>query len=108
MSSIRDWQMIHEQVRKQAERALDELCEQLRAEFVVPYCDRRGYRFTAGLGSWSFDRPNGPPERRQIGGWNDELLPKTLREVLRMDYFTDNNDLGSMMEDYTPPNWKGA
>lgn len=105
--TLRDYKLALNELQKQTDRALDALCDAIRAEYVVPYCDRHGYRFTAGMGSWSFTRSNGPEYRQHIGSWNDELLPKALRTVLQLDHFTSNNDLGSMMQDYTPPNWKG-
>lgn len=98
---------ILEQIQADAIRKQDNLIAAVRAELLVPYCNRAGLRFTAGMGSWSFDKPNRygstdwfsynePPPR----------IPKTLLAFLRQHAIDCNNDLGSLMQDYTPPNYR--
>ena len=87
--------------REQAryEKAVDALIDAARTKYVIPYCERTGRKFVAGMGGWSFHADDG---RTNISGWNADTLPKRLREVLETDYGMHRNDCGSMMQDYTP------
>jgi hypothetical protein len=88
---------------EQCAAACDAAMASARRKYVVPFCDKHACRFTAGMGSWSFD--GGGVE--QIGGWNSEDLPQRLRAILQTEYpLNRGQDCGSMMQDYTPKNYK--
>lgn len=89
--------------REQAryEKAVDALIDAARTKYVIPYCERTGREFVAGMGGWGFHGAN-DSANDTISGWNSDRLPKRLREVLETDYGMHQNDCGSMMEDYKP------
>lgn len=94
-------------IAEQAGKQADALITQVRRELLIPYCDRTGLRFTAGMGSWSFDKKG-----ITYGSWDADFppprVPKRLYEFLQSGYPTNPhyNDCGSMMLDYTPLSWK--
>jgi hypothetical protein len=82
---------------------IDQLAAQVRAEHVIPFCDRKGWEFSAGMGSWSFHDKRG----RVYSDWDNSVgIPKRLRDMLRQDTFLHNNSLGSLMESYRPKGFK--
>ena len=95
-----------DRARRDADIWQDRVAVQARKDLVIPFCEKHGYKFVAGMGSWSFHREHGSEQRKQIGSWNEDLLPKRLREVLQLDAIDCNNSLGSLMPDYTPKNWR--
>ncbi len=88
----------------------DTIIAQVRAKYVIPYCDRYGLRFTAGMGSWSFDNGKTGYYEIHIGGWsNPHELPKRIWDCLNRSLPSNpGQDLGSVMEDYTPKNYRKA
>ena len=93
-----------ESLRASFEAQVDILLEKAQRDYVKPFCDKHNAKFIAGMGSFSFVFASG---KEDISGWNDDLLPKDLREVLQAAYpLNDRQGCGSMMPDYTPPNWK--
>jgi hypothetical protein len=88
--------------------ALDAIGADVWRELLIPFCERRGWRFRSGMGSWNFDAPRGNPP----ASWWDQadirrVLGARLSDALRIDYGT-NNDLGSTIEEYTPTTWSDA
>lgn len=68
--------------------------DDIRTRIVIPYCERTGMRFKAGMGSWSFDHPT-------KGYQFNEDAPKYVREPLG-DELLSRQDIGSVILDYTP------
>jgi hypothetical protein len=99
-----------ERIMEEANARQDAVIAEVRRTLLIPFCDRKGWRFTAGMGSWSFDFSKPVNFADSLGGWDQEeckrLIPKQLLEFLQTDATTCNNDLGSLMEDYTPSNYK--
>lgn len=96
-----------DKIEHRAAAEVDKVIEQARLDLIIPYCNRYGMRFTAGMGSWSFDKKG-----QYLGDWLDRAdfprMSNALWEFLRAPYpFNRMNDLGSMTPDYTPLNWKG-
>lgn len=85
-----------------AERAEAVAIEAARAKYVVPFCDRTGYRLSAGMGSWSFHRDTGPEWLRQLGHDDKVSIPARVYAVMTAAVINRYNDAGSLMEDYTP------
>jgi hypothetical protein len=82
---------------------LNEIGEQVRRELIIPFCDRTGYQFSAGMGSWSFHK-----DGKMLSDWDDSNvgngvkgLPKKIYDALHAETLF-NNDLGSLIEDYKP------
>lgn len=96
-------------ISDEAQKKADALIAHVRETLLIPYCNRTGLRFTAGMGSWSFDKKG-----VTYGDWDEDFPPpkisKTLYDFLKSGYPTNSNynDCGSMMLDYAPPNWKDA
>lgn len=80
------------------DREITKLINDAHAKHVVPYCDKKGYAFTAGMGGFSFDDGKGRYLDR------DEL-PKRLRAVVSAELLYQANDAGSLMPDYRPENY---
>ena len=66
--------------------------------YVIPFCDKKGWRFTAGMGGFSFNDKDG----RYV---EHDRLPKRLLAVLEGELLGRNN-AGALMDDYTPTNYK--
>jgi hypothetical protein len=79
--------------------AAQEMIAQIRTQHVIPYCDRENVSFRGGMGTWCFWTAKGD----QI--WNEDL-PLTLYDILNTDLHTSRCNVGAMMEDYTPQNFK--
>lgn len=101
----------HEAILAESNRQQEELIATARQKLLIPYCNRTGQRFSAGMGTWVFFRklPNG--QEQQVGGFDDhsaaaKRIPKTLRSFLEAESGLCRNDLGALMEDYTPPNYE--
>lgn len=100
-----------DRIALQAEKELAKLIAEARAKYVVPFCDKHGCRFSAGMGSWSFhggDLPHGGYwDEGYLSGSAAERIPKRLYAVLSAEYpLNRNNDCGSLMESYTPANYR--
>ena len=81
---------------------LDSEIARIQRETIIPFCDKHGYRFIAGMGTWNFTHKT----RESIGGWNSDELPARILSTLRIEYpLNRGQDIGSMMPDYTPPNF---
>lgn len=97
-------------LRAQTEKSEERLIAEARAALLIPFCDRTGFRFTAGMGTWSFDKKDKRGHSVDIAGWDTpslKRLPAGLLAFLQSDSVCyRNNDLGSLMEDYTPKGWK--
>lgn len=88
---------------RECERKCDVAIEYARKKYVIPFCEKHGCKFIAGMGSWSFHGGS----IGQMGGWCDDRLPKRLLAVLRNEHpLNHNNDCGSLMADYVPTNYK--
>lgn len=97
-----------EAARAEADKVMQAVIDQVRIDLLIPYCNRTKLRFTAGMGSWSFDKANLWKTEQVYWGRCDKLpgrIPSTLYDFLHEDAVTSQNDLGSLMEDYTPPGW---
>ncbi|QPZ53291.1 hypothetical protein AchV4_0058 [Achromobacter phage vB_AchrS_AchV4] len=71
------------------------LAADVRAGFVIPHCDAHGLRFVAGMGGWAFYGQDGEP-------LDDARLPKRIAHALGLPTANPANDLGSLVDDYTP------
>lgn len=73
-------------------KAVHEIADDAREQYVVPYCDRTGKRFlSGGNGDWCF------------GDGELNEAPKQVKAVLSLTPFgMETIDLGACMEGYTP------
>lgn len=96
-----------EAIAERVDREQDALIAAVRNDLLVPFCNRTGMRFTAGMGSWSFDKLDRYGFRQYLH-FGDPIpgIPKTLSDFLHKDALLSRNDLGSLMQDYTPPNYR--
>jgi hypothetical protein len=98
--SKRDFQLLYLAAHQQVHALEDGLCNMIRTDVLVPFCERKGWRFSAGMGSWSVIRPTGDYI-------DNESLPKVLRYMLCAPSLANPvQQLGSMIEGYTPTTWK--
>jgi hypothetical protein len=92
------------------DKELEQVCNAVRADLLIPFCDRHALKFTAGMGSWGFDHPNGGTYGGMYGGtygWPSRAkLPKRLRDALELDAVSSRNDIGSLVADYTSPGYR--
>jgi len=99
----------------QASKALDVIasdCEQrvtvlldsIRRELVIPFCERKGMKFSAGMGSWDFHTKD---HRKVMSPIERNGLPFIIFNTLRLEYPLNPTvqDIGSMMQGYTPRAW---
>lgn len=89
------------EARLTLEQAEGSICEQARQQHVIPFCDKTGFRFLAGMGGWSFqkaDRRIDSGAESNAGLWR---LPKGLRSALDAE-LSNGQCAGSIMRDYTP------
>lgn len=90
-------------IANRAALEIDRVIEDIRAKYVIPYCDKHNLHFVAGMGTWSFTKPMG----YSVGGWNADELPKRLRDALTIEYpLNKGQDIGSLMMDYKPANFR--
>jgi hypothetical protein len=85
------------------DKDIQRICAEARTKYVIPYCDKHNLMFGAGMGSWCFHDEEG----QQYGaenGWQ-EPIPKRLLAILETELLY-RNDLGSLIEDYTPHGFK--
>lgn len=94
-----------ETIRLAAERQEEALIESIRTDLLVPFCDRVGAKFTSGMGTWMFRRGKSTQHSFEHDGpfWG---MSRMLYTLLHAESAYCNNDLGSMMEDYTPASYK--
>lgn len=72
----------------------------VRTKYVVPFCDRHGCVFKAGMGGWQFQWPDG--RRATDGDGSAFRLPSRLASALKIKVFYGANSLGTIIEDYAP------
>lgn len=98
-----------DRIRADADKRTEAVIASARLALLVPYCERTGMRFTAGMGTWSFDYWDRYGTHQFISDW-DELktkrIPRGLYNFLCELDVTSRNDLGAVMEDYTPSTYK--
>ena len=80
------------------DRALEKLALQVQKEVVIPYCRKRGLRFSAGMGTWTFRYKNGKSANRSIH--------KNIRNLLNCQRGHWQVPLGSLMEDFDPSEYR--
>ena len=80
--------------------AIDAIAVDVIEKYVKPFCDKHGYKFCCGMGSWNFDDSKG----KQV---DDSRLPTWLVELLEWDVGgTLRVGIGSWTGcDYTPPTY---
>jgi hypothetical protein len=87
--------------------AIDAAATQARTLHVIPFCNRHGWKFIAGMGTWSFRDSAG----EHHGTWeiDNEAAGRSFYGVRLWDALTaetiGGQDLGSLIEDYTPPGY---
>jgi hypothetical protein len=84
-----------------AERAEQVAVDAARVKYVIPFCDRTGYRLSAGMGSWSFHRDTGPQWSHMLNYHDEKHIPARVYAVMTAET-SNGQDAGSMMQDYTP------
>ena len=102
---MRNVQRKLDELRDEMARDVDALAEKVRAELVIPFCDKHSLKFVAGMGTWLFFTADGD----QFGSgydWTESRagkirMSKTLRDALSADVYYCQNDLGSLIPDYT-------
>jgi len=91
-----------------AVRKEQELCERIRTELVIPFCDKRNLSFMSGNGirMWLFVTKK---KETVISSWDREQaiaakLPDELWDALTTPSVTQITyaNLGDWVEDYTP------
>lgn len=88
------------------DKEIESMIKEARRDYIIPFCLRTGYRFTSGMGSWSFDR-KGRHGQIWINSFDPEGLPKRVLQILSTEHpLNRSNDIGSLMQDFTPPNWE--
>lgn len=96
-----------DRVAKAADIELDKIIEAARQKYVIPFCDKHGCEFSAGMGSWSFHGGRIGYGDGYLGRNDEKAIGKRLYAVLAMEYPLNRmNDCGSLMRDYTPANFK--
>lgn len=83
-----------------ADAAEQKVIDAIRTKYVIPFCDRKGWKFYAGMGTWSFYDSKGDSFYAQ------DQLPARLYAMLSENSVTSQNDIGSLMAYYTPANYK--
>ncbi len=84
-------------IAARADREEEKAIAAARLKYVVPFCDRTGYKLSAGMGSWSFHRGDD-----MLNTY--DMLPVRLRAVMEAETLTGQS-AGSLMQDYTPKNF---
>ena len=87
------------------EAECDKIIAEAREKYIIPFCNKTGYKFIAGMGGWNF-YGNG----ETLGEWEaiTGKIPKRVYQAPTMAAYNLNyNSVGSLMQDYTPPNYKG-
>jgi hypothetical protein len=93
-------------IEARAEAEYDALAKLVRTKYVIPFCDRHHLKFVSGMGGWNFSE--GARETGYYGfydKWQDERLPKRLRDALCTSIRHGRQPLGSFMCDYTAPTY---
>lgn len=76
--------------------------EAARQKYIIPFCERRGWSFVAGMGTYGFRTAD---DEHAAGSaiWDSDIdsLPKRVRAALSTETLT-GQDAGSLMRDYTP------
>lgn len=80
-----------------AEQALDGA----RAKYIIPYCNRKQWQFSAGMGSWCFYDSKGRYIDRDDAA---RVLPKRVYAALTA--IVINLEAGCHMRSYTPDNYQ--
>lgn len=74
------------------------IAAEARKKYIIPFCDKTGYCFYAGMGNWLFC-----DGVESLDCW-DKRIPKRVLGALESGILYRQNDLGSLMEDYDPKN----
>lgn len=96
-------------IRARTDAETDKVIDAVRADLLIPFCERTGLRFTSGMGSWSFDKRDRYGVRQYYGA-GDAIpgrIPRMLIDFLGELSVVCNNDLGSLMQGYTPSTYGG-
>lgn len=80
---------------------------QAHAKYLVPFCNKKNLRFTAGMGCFIFTDEKGEEFGENIWSTDHSGIPKRLLGVLLAEWpLNRGQTAGSMMPSYTPPNFK--
>lgn len=79
-----------------------------RAKYLIPFCDKKSLRFTAGMGLFLFTNEKGETFGENVFSTDHRGIPKRLLAVLLAEWpMNPGQTAGSMMLDYTPSTFKG-
>lgn len=85
------------------ENRIDAIIASIRAEHVIPFCERKNMSFNARMGSWSFHSKDG---RKMMSQHDRNGLPFIIFNILSLEYpLNRGQSVGSIMESYTPRAW---
>jgi len=93
-------------IDKVIEAKLHEIIKRIRAENVIPFCDRYKQRFSSGMGTFSFTTGTNTEYIDELTARSNpewQSLYSILNEPV---HFWNNYPIGSGMENYTPKGWK--
>lgn len=81
-----------DKARIQFFESIYDIADKVRSELVIPFCEKKNYKFRAGMGTWSFWDSGGQMV-------DDNSLPEKLEEVLNL-VVTSEDYLGEFVIDY--------
>lgn len=96
---VTEYEKILQRGQAQLEKLTDKVCDDVRREHLIPFCDKKGVKFVSGMGSWAFYDSRGEVL------WNRQI-PKRLLHLLEASTYSYHNSLGSFINDYTPKGFK--
>lgn len=82
------------------QEAIDAIAVEIVEKYVKPFCDKHGYKFCSGMGTWNFEDSKGEKiDESRLPTWLVELLDWDVDGVLQQG-------VGSWTGcDYIPPNY---
>lgn len=100
-----------EQAQKAYWDQVGAIADRVRTELVIPFCDRKGWRFVAGMGTWNFVKPKAKGHEG-VSIWDEPTDAEGRRRfgvrlwnALQADVISGQS-LGSLIPDYTPPGYE--
>ena len=76
-------------------KVADPALAEARKKYVIPFCDKHGWLFNAGRGTWSFHKGHD-----YLDYGDEKRIPKRLYQALVQQVGMLQMSAGSMMESY--------
>lgn len=94
-----------QEILEDAEERQEKFIELVKVRYIIPFCERSGYKLISGMGTWCFDNPC--KRQRRLDLEEPGIMPAWMVDLMQLPYMNGREGcIGDMMGVYTPSTYK--